>query len=81
MGAELSNNVFCLCQVQTYFRANTEYQKNAAFCVKLDRVPNLSSVMKDKIKHYLSNNKNLGINNIPRKFNPPELAAFGKVVD
>jgi hypothetical protein len=66
-------------KVQTYFRTDTEYQKNPAFCVRLDRVPGMSSQMKEKIKRFVSKNKELEINNRGRQFVSPDTVAGGSV--
>ena len=72
-------NCLCMVQVQTYFRTDTEYQKKAAFCVRLDRVPNMSESLKERIKRYVSTNKDMGINNRGRQFVSLETVACGRV--
>ena len=65
-------------QVQTFFHTETEYSKKPAICARLDRVPGMSASVKEKIKHYISREKDMGTNNKPRQFNPVAFAHSGK---
>ena len=59
-------------QIQTFFRIGIEYKKRAAYCVRLDRVPTLDPGVQEKIKTYITKNKELGTNTIPRRFSSHE---------
>ena len=55
-------------QIKTFFHVGIEYKKNAAYCVRLDRVPGLAVGAQDEIRHYISGHKDKGTNSIPRRF-------------
>ena len=61
------------------FQAGTEYMKLPAFCIKLDKVPRLSTEIKAKLRRFIAANKMVGVHNVPRRFNPTELAEHGQV--
>ena len=50
-----------------------------AFCIKLEKVPGLSSGIKASLRRFIGNNRDLGIHNVPRRFNTQEQAVCGQV--
>ena len=53
--------------------------KLPAFCIKLNKVPRLSTEIKAKLRRFIAANKMVGVHNVPRRFNPTELAEHGQV--
>ena len=50
-----------------------------AFCIKLEKVPGLSSGIKASLRRFIGNNRDLGIHNVPRRLNIQEQAVCGQV--
>ena len=59
-------------QITSFFRC-IEYKKEHAYCIRLDRVPNLRRCEQEEIKNYVSQHKDVGTNSIPRRFLPNNL--------
>ena len=45
-----------------------------AFCVKLEKVPGLSSDIKVKVRRFIGVNNEMGIHNVLQRFNPERRA-------
>ena len=50
-----------------------------AYCVKLDKVPGLPFEARATFRKVLATNKQMGVHNVPRRFNPEHLAQLGQV--
>lgn len=66
-------------QVQTFLRTDTEYLKRPAFAFKLERIPGMSSELRERMKCFINRDSSLGTTNSSRKLNPLELTEKGKV--
>lgn len=72
--------VKCL-QIGKFFHVGIDYKKSPAYCVRLDRVPGLSHGDQEKIRSYITRNKQYGTNSIPRRFATSDRTKVKQAVD